>query len=115
MHWLGYNESCTDLLTFSSEPEKEMTNATSIALDICNGKYSDAEMHQFIAAINEARRRKRMAAKATFHKGQTVEFLDQRTGLTIIGVVTKICPNHIKVLEGMTRTWTVSPALLRAV
>jgi hypothetical protein len=92
-------------------------NATSVALNIANGVYSDAEISQFVAAINEHRRRKTFVVKAAFRNGDKVEFLNRRNGLTVEGVITKICPKNIMVRQtnGSNLTWRVSPSLLKKV
>lgn len=104
-------------LTDTERNEMTTTAAVTIAQDIADGKYNDAQINMILAGVNEYRRRKGFVAKAAFKVGDKVEFVHRANGLTVVGIVQKIMPKNIKVLQtnGRTLNWVVSPSLLKKV
>lgn len=92
--------------------------ANEVALKIASGEFSEADITHIINAINIVRRQKQatkqLVAKMAFRVGQRVTFQSKFGKVT--GVVKKICPKNIQVMEegSLSRRWTVSPSLLSA-
>lgn len=89
-------------------------NATTIAKNILETNLSRDDLNRIINAINTKNRMLAMVAQAAFSKGDKVEFVNRRNGLTVKGKVVSIMVKNIKVLSDQGVTWTVSPQLLRA-
>ena len=90
-------------------------NAAEIARLIDLDIHTNEDLDTLIRAINHKRTALAMKVKAQFRANERVEFTDSRTGLTVQGIVVKVMPKNIRVLQtnGRTVQWTVSPQLLR--
>ncbi len=89
--------------------------AVDIAGLIAANIHTNEDLNTLIRAINHKRTVLTMKVKNQFRANEKVEFTDRRTGLTVQGIVVKVMPKNIRVLQtnGRTVQWTVSPTLLR--
>lgn len=89
--------------------------ALEIARLIASDIHTNEDLNTLIRAINHKRTDLTMKVKAQFRANEKVEFTDRRTGLTVQGIVVKVMPKNVRVLQtnGRTVQWTVSPQLLR--
>ena len=98
-----------------TDKERAKMTALEIARLIASDIHTNEDLNTLIRAINHKRTALALKVKAQFRANEKVEFIDRRTGLTVHGIVVKVMPKNIRVLQtnGRTVQWTVSPQLLR--